>query len=378
MGSVDQLFKDFNKQFKSEFCTKGAVTNYCQRIPFSSKGAEYLLYGGIPRGRITELAGEEGGGKTTLSLDVVSNAQKLFQLEFDEEIEKLSSIEKPTKQQTNRLLELRERGPLQVLWIDCENTFDEEWAGTLGVDVSNLYFMSPQSQSAEQIFEMASQIIDTGEIGLCVIDSLGMMVSQQAYDKSIEDKTYGGIAMALTVFSKKIEMICAKTNCALIGINQVRDNMNAGYGGPSTVTPGGRCWRHSCSVRLQLRKSEFFDEQYKKVKNSTENPYGHHIQISVVKTKICKPNRKLGSFTLVYESGIASLIDLVDLLLKYDLIVQGGAWFSFVNPETEEIYTDEEGATIKVQGQQNIPVFLTQNPDILERYNNFVDGKIQA
>ena len=173
-------------------------------------------------------------------------------------------------------------------------------------------------------------------------------------------------------------MICAKTNCALIGINQVRDNMNAGYGGPSTVTPGGRCWRHSCSVRLQLRKSEFFDEQYKKVKNSTENPYGHHIQISVVKTKICKPNRKLGSFTLVYESGIAGLIDLVDLLLKYDLIVQGGAWFSFVNPETGEIYTDEEGATIKVQGQQNIPVFLTQNPDILERYNNFVDGKIQA
>lgn len=376
MGNINQLFKDFNKKYKIEFCSQGVAPKICQRIPLSSKTVEYILYGGMPRGRVIELFGEEGSGKTALSLDVVANAQKLFIQEFNDEVESLSSIEKPTKQQATKLLELRERGPLQVLWVDCENTFDEEWASIFGVNVPNLLFMAPQSQSAEQIFEMIHQLIDTGEVGLCVIDSLGMMVSQQAYDKSMEDKTYGGIAMALTIFSKKIEMVCAKTNCTLIGINQMRDKLDAGSYGPTKTTPGGRCWKHTCSVRLELRKGELFDDQFKKVKNSTENPYGHNVQISVAKTKICKPNRKLGSYTFVYETGINPLADLVELLIKYDVISQGGAWFTFVNPETGEVYTTENGDVLKVQGQYNIPAILTQNPTMLEQYTNFVDHKI--
>lgn len=376
MGNINQLFKEFNKKYKTEFCSQGVVPKICQRIPLSSKTVEYILYGGMPRGRVIELFGEEGSGKTALSLDVVANAQKLFTQEFNDEVESLSNIEKPTKQQATKLLELRERGPLQVLWVDCENTFDEEWASIFGVNVPNLLFMAPQSQSAEQIFEMVHQLIDTGEVGLCVIDSLGMMVSQQAYDKSMEDKTYGGIAMALTIFSKKIEMVCAKTNCTLIGINQMRDKLDAGSYGPTKTTPGGRCWKHTCSVRLELRKGELFDDQFKKVKNSTENPYGHHVQISVAKTKVCKPNRKLGSYTFVYETGINPLADLVELLIKYDVISQGGAWFTFVNPETGEVYTTENGDVLKVQGQYNIPAVLTQNPTMLEQYTNFVNRKI--
>ena len=129
--------------------------------------------------------------------------------------------------------------------------------------------------NAEEIFEMVSQLIDTGDYGLCIIDSLGAMVSQQEMEKTIEDSTYGGISRALTKFSKKIETVCAKTNCALIGINQVRDNLNAGYGGPTTVTPGGRCWKHSCSVRLQFRQGTPFDESFKDLAKKADSRNDH-------------------------------------------------------------------------------------------------------
>lgn len=375
MSKADILFQQFNKQYKEELLTKGTVTHQCQRIPFSSPRANYILYGGIPRGRLTEFAGEENGGKTTTALDIVGNAQKLFQQEWEDQINQLESIEKPNKTQITKLLELRESGPKKVLWVDCENTFDDEWATRLGVDVDNLYFMAPQSQSAEQIFEMVINLIDTGEFGLVVIDSYGSMMSQQAYDKTLEDKTYGGIASALTQFSKKAEMYCAKTDCALIGINQLRENMNSMYGG--TTTPGGKAWKHHCSVRLSFRKGDHFDEKYNKVAKTTyENPFGHYVQINVEKTKICKPNRKLGCYTLEYDSGINTIMDYIDMGIRYDIIKQGGAWFSFVNSDTGELYCDEEGSPIRVQGQRNLPEFLHNHEDILNSIKSFVDDVI--
>lgn len=375
MSKADILFQQFNKQYKEELLTKGTVTHQCQRIPFSSPRANYILYGGIPRGRLTEFAGEENGGKTTTALDIVGNAQKLFQHEWEDQINQLESIEKPNKTQITKLLELRESGPKKVLWVDCENTFDDEWATRLGVDVDNLYFMAPQSQSAEQIFEMVINLIDTGEFGLVVIDSYGSMMSQQAYDKTLEDKTYGGIASALTQFSKKAEMYCAKTDCALIGINQLRENMNSMYGG--TTTPGGKAWKHHCSVRLSFRKGDHFDEKYNKVAKTTyENPFGHYVQINVEKTKICKPNRKLGCYTLEYDSGINTIMDYIDMGIRYDIIKQGGAWFSFVNSDTGELYCDEEGSPIRVQGQRNLPEFLHNHEDILNSIKSFVDDVI--
>lgn len=372
MTKIDVLFKDFNKQYKEELLTKGTVVHQCQRIPFSSPRANYMLYGGIPRGRLTEFAGAEGSGKTTSSLDIVANAQKLFQQEYEDEINRLESIEKPNKTETAQLLELREVGPKKVLWVDCENTFDDEWANLLGVDVNNLYFMAPQSQSAEQIFEIVINLIDTGELGLVVIDSYGSMMSQQAYDKTLEEKTYGGIAMALTQFSKKAEMFCAKTNCALIGINQIREDMNSAYGG--TTTTGGKAWKHHCSVRLSFSKGDHFDEKYAKVAKSTyENPFGHYVQIRVEKTKVCKPNRKLGFYTLEYEHGINATLDYIDMAIKADLIKQGGAWFTFVDPLTGELVCDEEGSAIKVQGQKNIPAFFNNHPELFEHIKDYAD-----
>lgn len=338
-----------------------------------------MLYGGVPRGRITEFAGEEGSGKTTTALDIAGNAQKLFLQEWEEKIQELESKEKLTKEQQGKLLELRESGPKKVLWVDCENTFDDDWSEKLGVNVKEMYYMAPDSLSAEEIFDMVTQLIDAGEIGLAVIDSLGMMVSQQEMEKDIEESTYGGISRALTKFSKKVELACARTNCALIGINQVRDNLNAGYGGPAYVTPGGKCWKHVCSVRLMFRQGTPFDQNFKDVKKSCENPYGHRVQISVAKTKICKPDRKLGFYTLTYDHGIEPFIDIIDIAISKDVIHQAGAWFTFIDIDTGEVLcnTDEDGnlSEIKVQGQANLMPFL-KNPEndsikaMVEKYVN--------
>lgn len=357
MTKSEILMADFNKKFKTNLFSHGTIVHNVTRIPFSSPRANYMLYGGIPRGRLVEFAGPENSGKTTSSLDIVKNAQKLFKQEWEDEISTLESYDKPTKAQIERLTELRNSGPKKCLWVDCENTFDPMWARILGVTVAELDFMVPQEQSAEQIFEMVTQFINTGDYGLIVIDSYGVMMSQQAYDKTIEVKTYGGIAMALTQFSKKATMGCAKYNCTLIGINQVREDMNSQYGGTTTI--GGKAWRHDCSVRLSFRKGDHFDEKFTKVAKSTcGDPYGHYVQMHVEKTKICRPDRKLGFYTFVYTTGIEAIMDYIGVALQEGWIKQGGAWFTFVDPYTGEVLCNEDGSPEKVQGIKNLPTFL--------------------
>lgn len=375
MSQVDELFKKFNKEYKSEIFTKGIAVNNCSRIPFTSMRAEASLYGGIPRGRVVEFSGAEGSGKTTTALDICSNAQKLFQKEWEDEIEELSSKDKLTKEQTTRLHELRDNGPKKVVWIDTENTFDQEWAETLGVNVGQMYFMSPDSQYAEEIFDIVLELVKTGEVGLCVLDSIAMMFSKQEAEKTMEEKTYGGIAMALTRFSKFIEQACAQTNCTFIGINQLRDNLNAGNYGPSYNTPGGRCWKHTCSVRLMFRAGTPFDAKYMDTKKSDPNPYGHKVEISVLKSKISKPNRKNGYYSLTYDNGINPIVDIIDIGIFIDVIHKAGAWFTFIfNKDSGEVFCredPEDGSLneVKVQGFSNLIPFLQkeENKDIYEK-----------
>lgn len=376
---VEKLFSDFNKKYKAEIFTQGTIIHSCTRIPFSSPEPNRMLYGGIPRGRIIEFCGAEGSGKTTTALDVVANAQKLFLSEWENEVADLESKDKLKAEEKERLAKLRENGPKRVLWIDTENTFDDEWAETLGVDVAQMYYMGPDSQYAEEIFEMCIQLINTGELGLVVIDSLAMMMSKQETEKTVEEKSYGGISMALTRFSKEVEGSCMKTNCALIGINQLRENINAaGYGGPTYSTPGGKCWKHVCSVRIMFKQGTPFDKNYNKVNKSDPNPYGHHVEMSILKTKVCKPDRKLGSYTLTYTDGIVPLVDTIEIAIFYDIIHKVGGWYKFVNPDGGELLTriDENGdeAEIKVNGQAKLIAFLQEeeNAYIREMIENFI------
>lgn len=364
MGKLDVLIKDFNKQYKEEIAARGIARIQVARIPFSSPRANYMLYGGLPRGRIVEFAGEENGGKTTSALDAVANAQKLFKEEWQKEIDDLEAIEKRKKEQDARLTYLKSRGPKQAVYLDCENTLDEDWARLLGVAVDEMMVIKPMSQTAEQLFEMVLQIIETDEAGIVIIDSLGVMLSAQAYEKSMEEKTYGGIAAPLTLFSKKAELLCIKYNCTLIGINQMREDMKSTYGGMTTT--GGKGWKHNCSLRLMFQKGSFIDESCNEIKRSSESPAGNLVSINIAKTKICKPDRRIGFYTLNYTYGIDVLNDTVELAIKYGIINKAGAWFTFVDIETGEFITDDEDEIIKLQGKANVLEYLQENEHLFE------------
>ena len=375
MSKLDILIKDFNKQYKEDIAARGIARIQTQRIPFSSPRANYMLYGGIPRGRIVEFAGEENGGKTTTALDVVANAQKLFLKEWEDEIAELEATDKPKKEQQARLAYLKSRGPKQVVYADCENTLDEDWATKLGVDVDFLIVLKPMSQTAEQIFEMLLQMIETDEVGLVVLDSLGVMLSAQAYEKTMEEKTYGGIAAALTLFSKKAELLCTKYNCTLIGINQMREDMNSPYGG--MITTGGKGWKHNCSLRLMFQKGAYIDERGNELKRSAESPAGNLVMISIAKTKICKPDRRTGFYTLRYDTGVDVIADTVETALKYGIIQQSGAWFNFIDIDSGEIITDENDDIIKVQGKVNLFDYLRETPTMLEEISDKISTLIE-
>lgn len=369
MSKLDILVKQINKQYKEDIASRGIPERHFEKIPFSSPLANYMTYGGIPRGRIVEFAGEENSGKTTTALDIVANAQKLFKKEYGEEIKNLQKLQdkkQATKEQQTRLEYLqKERGIKKVVYCDCENTLDEEWAEKLGVNTNEMILLKPMSQSAEEIFEMLLQMMDTDEVGLVVIDSLGVMISQQAYDKDMTEKTMGGIAAALTLFSKKAELLCTKYDCTLIGINQLREDMS-GFG--QTITPGGRGWKHNCSLRLVFKKGDYIDENGNTLKRSATSPAGNEINIAILKTKVCRPDRKNGYYTLTYTNGVDKISDMIELACFYDIIQKGGSWFSIINIETGEIMQmdtlskDENGnpimSDLKFQGKPALLEYL--------------------
>lgn len=387
MSKLDILCKQFNKQYKEEIASKGIPVRHFEKIPFSSPLANYMTYGGIPRGRIIEFAGEENGGKTTTALDIVANAQKLFKKEYIDEMDSIIAIEKQTKEQQARLNYLYDRGVQKVVYCDCENTLDVEWAKQLGVDTDNMLLLKPMSQTAEQIFEMLLQMIDTDEVGLVVIDSLGVMLSAQAYEKTMEEKTYGGIAAPLTLFSKKAELLCTKYNCTLIGINQLREDMS-GFG--QMITTGGKAWKHNCSLRLAFKKGDYIDENNNTIKRSSTSPAGNQVNMAIMKTKVCRPDRKNGYYTLNYTNGIDVISDTVELATYFDIIQKGGSWFTIIDTETgeimqNEVYTgydemgnpDYEKEDLKFQGRASLIEYLKQNEDIFNLIYNQVNQKLE-
>lgn len=377
MSKLDELFNDLNKQFKEQIATVGKVRPKSNVIPLTSLTACYSLYGGIPRGRVIEFFGEENGGKTTTALDVVSNAQKYFKEQYQQELNELKSKDRLTKTEEQRLTYLQNRGRGQaIVWVDCENTFDEDWAKTLSVDVDSLYFMQPLSQSAEQIFDAIESMVLTGEVGLVVLDSLGAMLSQQEWEKSMEEKTYCGIAGPLTRFSKKIEYACAKYDCTFIGINQMREDIS-----PSSFklykTPGGKTWKHVCSLRLMFSKGTYFDSNYKDLSRTSDGADGNYVNLRIEKTKVCKPDRKNGSYTLNYSTGVDAYVDLVEIALKYNLIVQTGAWYSIMQDfENGEVLMDADGNIAKFNGKAKLIEYLKEDEVIYEYLNELIAKQI--
>lgn len=352
MSKLDELMKDINKKFKDEIMVKGVKWEKSNlKIPFSSPRANYMTYGGIPLGRAIQFFGERNGGKTTTSLDIVANAQKLFKQMAEES-------GTPAK---------------EVLFIDAENTLDEEWATTLGVNLEELRLLRPQAQSAEDIFQIIIDAVETGELGLIVLDSVGVLLSQSAWEKDMDELTMGGIAKPLTTFTGKITPLLHRHNCTLIYINQIRDVINAKF--PMQSTPGGRALAHSLSLNIKFQKGSFIDSTGNELKTTAENPDGNLVMMSIEKTKVCRPDRRTGFYTLNYKIGIDKINDLIDLCMKQGIIEQGGAWYTVNNwiklIETGEVEPalKEDGEIMKFQGRTKLVQYFKDNEELAKQIN---------
>lgn len=337
---LDEIVKNVNKSQKEEILSRGLNDFAYKRIPFTSPRMNYCTFGGLPIGKLIEFYGEEHGGKTTSALDIVANYQQMPDAK-------------------------------DILYIDAENTLDYDWARKLNVDIDNMYILQPKSQSAEEIFQIIYDSVNTGEVGLWVLDSIGALVSQQEMDKTLEDKTYGGIAKALTLFGKKIEMLMQRYKCTGIGINQVREDLNSQWGGIST--PGGKAWKHFCAVRMQFSRGRFLDTTGNEVSRTVENPVGNIVMMSMTKNKTCPPTRRVGQYRLNYDEGIDYITDLIDTAIRYNIIDKHGAWYTILNPDTQEILQD------KIQGTAKVKEFLIadENEKIFRFIEKYIEDKIQ-
>ena len=266
-----------------------------------------------------------------------------------------------------RELKIHPNNPRAILFVDLECSADPAWAKLTGYDMSAeakvpTICLRPEGQSAEQIFDTIIEFLKTGEVGLIIIDSLSMLVSQQVYDQSFEKKEIGGIAKPLGDFVKRIKGLLTKYDCCLIGINQVRDNVG-GYG-PSLITSGGRGWKHACDVRMMFKKGAFFDEEGNELTKSAQSPAGYIMEAYVLKTKVCRWDRKLGRLCISYTKGVDILQDTIDVAIYFGLIDNSSqGWFKIINPETGETELDSEGNEIKIRGRKNVKPYFEEHID---------------
>jgi recombination protein RecA len=318
---------------------------------------DFCLYGGIPEGRIVEFSGAEGSGKTTTAFIVAASYQR-------EEIKRNPD------------------NPRAIILLDNEGTADPVWAKKLGYNMDAdaevpTIIIRPEAQSAEEIFDMAIDMLKTGEVGLLIFDSIATLVPQQIVDESMEKQQMGGIAKALTRFANTALGLLRKYKATLIAINQVRENIS-GYGDP-LITPGGRSWKHACSTRIMFKRGDFFDEEGNVLaKKDAQSPAGHVIEAAVLKTKTCKWDRKLGYMHLNYTKGIDVLQDTLDVATHFGYIdnsVQGT--FKLIDIDTGEIMCDEAGNEIKIRGKKNLVAYFRDNITQWKRLYDLVYNKLK-
>lgn len=386
MNNIELKMAELNKKFKANIINIGTDIIEVDKIPFSSPTANYMTYGGVPVGKVTEFFGGEGGGKTTSALDICANAQVKFAEVFDkqvaeleEQIEELNmkgtkdAAKKASRLQT-QLNEVIEKGEKLVVYVDTEQTLDTQWAKLLGVNTEKMILVRPQEQTAEQVLQIIIELIATGNVGLCVLDSIPCLVPQQIFEESLEKKAYGGISQPLSVFCSKVLPHLVQNQCAFIGINQIREDLSSMYN--TISTPGGKAWKHACSLRLRFKKDTLLDMNNNELSSRAENPAGNKVAIEVVKTKVCKPDRRLGYYTLNYTDGVDVVNDTITLAIQYGYIKRNGGWFSICDENKEVIIQDDK--ELKLQGIGRLNQYLKQDARQLFRLINLVTEEMMS
>lgn len=274
-----------------------------------------LGIGGIPRGRIIEIYGPESSGKTTVSLHMVAEAQKMGG---------------------------------RAAFIDAEHALDPVYAEKLGVDIKSLYVSQPDN--GEQALNICDTLIRSGAFDIIVVDSVAALTPKAEIDGEMGDNHVGLQARMMSQALRKMTSVSSKSNTAVIFINQLRDKIGVMFGSPETTT-GGKALKFYASIRLDVRKTDTIKEG--------QNIIGNRTKVKVVKNKLAPPF-KTAEFDIMYGQGISKSGCILDMALNLGLIKKSGAWFS---------YNDEKIG----QGKENTKTYLEKNPDIM----NEIETKIR-
>ncbi len=275
-----------------------------------------LGIGGMPRGRIVEIYGPESSGKTTLTLHVIAEAQKLGG---------------------------------KVAFIDAEHALDPYYAKNLGIDPGNLYVSQPDN--GEQALNIVEELVSSGAIDVIVVDSVAALTPKAEIDGEMEDSQIGLQARLMSKALRKLVAPVEKSNTLVIFINQLREKVGVFFGSPETTT-GGKALKFYTSIRLDIRKVD-------SVKDGT-NIVGNRVKVKVVKNKMAPPF-KTAEFDIIYGKGISREGCIIDMGLEYEILTKSGSWFG---------YNGERIA----QGREKLRSMLETNKELSDE----IEGKIRS
>src|SRR5438477_526968 len=278
-----------------------------------------LGVGGFPRGRVIEVYGPESGGKTTLTLQIIAEAQKLGG---------------------------------QAAFIDAEHALDPIYARKLGVDVDNLLVSQPDH--GEQALEIAQELIRSNAVDIVVIDSVAALVPKAELEGDMGDPSMGLQARLMSQALRKLTAIVSKSKTCLIFINQIREKIGVMFGNPETTT-GGRALKFYASMRVDIRRIQAIKDGDRVV--------GSRTRAKIVKNKVAAPFRE-AEFDILSGEGISREGDLIDLGVDKGVLEKSGTWISY-------------GGERMGQGRENARVFLKENKDIREKLEGALRKKME-
>ena len=274
-----------------------------------------LGVGGIPRGRVTEIYGPESSGKTTITLQVIAEAQKAGGM---------------------------------AAFVDAEHALDPTYAKKLGVDTDNLLVSQPDS--GEQALEITEALVRSGAIDVLVVDSVAALVPKAELDGEMGDSHVGLQARLMSQALRKLTGTVAKSRTALVFINQIREKIGVMFGNPETTT-GGRALKFYSSVRIDIRRIAAVKEG--------DQVVGNRTKVKIVKNKVAAPFRE-AEFDILYGEGISREGDVLDLAVTNNIVEKSGAWYSYAGERIG-------------QGRENTRSFLKENRDTFAK----MDGELR-